>query len=95
MADCGHSQFHPVATRVCLLVTLIVAGLAALDAQRQSRDYVQWRGAQRDGSASAFVEPKEWPARLIRRWKVEVGEGYGTPLIVGDVVYVFTRIDGQ
>jgi hypothetical protein len=38
-----------VATRACLLVALIVAGFAVLDAQRQSRDYVQWRGAQRDG----------------------------------------------
>ncbi len=66
-----------------------------LDAQRQSRDYVQWRGAQRDGSASAFVEPTVWPAELTRRWKIDVGEGYATPLIVGDVVYAFTRVDGK
>jgi outer membrane protein assembly factor BamB len=66
-----------------------------LDAQRQSRDYVQWRGAQRDGSASAFVEPTVWPAELTRRWKIDVGEGYATPLIVGDVVYAFTRVDGE
>ena len=84
-----------MATRACLLVTLIVAGFAVLDAQRPSRDYVQWRGAQRDGSASAFVEPNVWPAQLTRRWKIEVGEGYATPLIVGDVVYAFTRVDGQ
>jgi outer membrane protein assembly factor BamB len=84
-----------VATRACLLVALIVAGFAVLDAQRQSRDYVQWRGAQRDGSASAFVEPTVWPAELTRRWKIDVGEGYATPLIVGDVVYAFTRVDGE
>ena len=84
-----------MATRACLFVALVITGAAAVNAQRASRDYVQWRGQQRDGSASAFVEPKAWPAELTRRWKVEVGEGYGTPLIVGDVVYVFTRIDGQ
>ena len=84
-----------MATRACLLVALIVAGFAVLDAQRQSRDYVQWRGAQRDGSASAFVEPTVWPAELTRRWKIDVGEGYATPLIVGDVVYAFTRVDGK
>ena len=84
-----------MATRACLLVALIVAGFAVLDAQRQSRDYVQWRGAQRDGSASAFVEPTVWPAELTRRWKIDVGEGYATPLIVGDVVYAFTRVDGE
>ncbi len=84
-----------MATRACLFVALVITSVAAVNAQRASRDYVQWRGQQRDGSASAFVEPKAWPAELTRRWKVEVGEGYGTPLIVGDVVYVFTRIDGQ
>jgi outer membrane protein assembly factor BamB len=84
-----------VATRACLLVALIVAGFAVLDAQRQSRDYVQWRGAQRDGSASAFVEPTVGPAELTPRWKIDGGEGYATPLIVGDVVYAFTRVDGE
>lgn len=81
--------------RKALLVCIVGLATGAVHAQRVSRDYVQWRGAQRDGSASAFVEPKAWPAELTRRWKVEVGEGYGTPLIVGDLLYVFTRIDGQ
>jgi outer membrane protein assembly factor BamB len=81
--------------RKALLACIVCVATVTVQAQRVSRDYVQWRGAQRDGSASAFVEPKAWPAELTRRWKVEVGEGYGTPLIVGDVVYVFTRIDGQ
>jgi outer membrane protein assembly factor BamB len=36
-----------------------------------------------------------WPAELTRRWKIDVGEGYATPLIVGDVVYAFTRVDGE
>ena len=82
--------------RKALIACLVVAiATVAVHAQRVARDYVQWRGAQRDGSASAFVEPKEWPAQLTRRWKAEVGEGYGTPLIVNDVVYVFTRVDGQ
>jgi outer membrane protein assembly factor BamB len=93
MARRGHPALD-VAPRLCLLVALVSAGIA-LDAQRVSRDYVQWRGAQRDGSASAFVEPKQWPDALTRRWKVDVGEGYATPLIVGDSVYVFTRLDGQ
>src|SRR5262245_29307785 len=81
--------------RKALLACIVGLATVVLHAQRPSRDYVQWRGAQRDGSASAFVEPKQWPDALTRRWKVEVGEGYATPLIVGDVVYVFTRVDGQ
>jgi outer membrane protein assembly factor BamB len=80
-------------SRLLLLAALLSAAAIVLDAQRSARDYVQWRGAQRDGSASAFVEPKQWPAALTRRWKVDVGEGYATPLVVADVVYVFTRLD--
>jgi outer membrane protein assembly factor BamB len=81
--------------RARLVGALSLMAIVALDAQRPSRDYLQWRGQQRDGAASSFVEPKSWPDTLTRRWKVDVGEGYGTPLIVGEVVYVFTRLDGQ
>ena len=77
------------------LACIVGVATFTLHAQRPSPDYVQWRGAQRDGSASAFVEPKQWPDALTRRWKVDVGEGYGSALIVGDVVYVFTRLDEQ
>jgi outer membrane protein assembly factor BamB len=59
------------------------------------QDYAQWRGQNRDGSASAFTPPAAWPDALTRRWKVDVGEGYGTPLVVGGTVYVFTRRDGD
>jgi outer membrane protein assembly factor BamB len=54
-------------------------------------DYTQWRGPHRDGGASGFVAPASWPDKLTFRWKTDVGEGYGTPLIVGGVVYAFTR----
>jgi outer membrane protein assembly factor BamB len=81
--------------RRTLLVCIVGAAAVTVHAQRPSRDYVQWRGQQRDGSASAFVEPKQWPDTLTRRWKADVGEGYGTPLIVGDIVYVFTRLAGE
>ena len=94
MANGGHSHLDAVSPRICLVVALFSA-VVILDAQRASRDYIQWRGQQRDGSASAFVEPTQWPDTLTRRWKVDVGEGYGTPVIVGDIVYVFTRLDGQ
>ena len=71
----------------CLAVTLAI--------QDPSLDYTQWRGRNRDGSASAFVAPPSWPETLTLRWKADVGEGYGTPLVVGRVVYVFTRRDGN
>jgi outer membrane protein assembly factor BamB len=75
-----------------MLATLIAA--AGMLAQG-SQDYPQWRGRDRDGSASAFIAPTRWPEALTRRWKVEIGEGYATPLVIGEAVYTFTRRDGR
>ena len=73
-----------------LVVTLMVASGSA-----QTLDYPQWRGLTRDGSASAFVAPKTWPERLTREWRIDVGEGYATPLLVGATVYAFVRQGSQ
>jgi outer membrane protein assembly factor BamB len=77
--------------RLVIAVAAIVSGLTAGGVQ----DYPQWRGPQRDGSAAGFVAPASWPRALTRRWKVDVGEGYATPLVAGDRVYAFTRVGGQ
>jgi outer membrane protein assembly factor BamB len=75
---------------VIIVVTLVaVTGLAAEQASAQ--DYSQWRGQNRDGSASGFIEPKSWPEQLTPSWKVEVGAGYATPIVVGNRVYTHTR----
>jgi len=77
-----------------LTAALIDCGFRAA-AQSSPQDYPQWRGHNRDGSASTFSEPKVWPEKLTRRWKVEVGEGYATPLIIAGTVYSFTRRNGN
>lgn len=76
------------------LVSLVTAAIA-MGQQGSSLDYTQWRGAQRDGAASGFSEPETWPDTLTRQWKVDVGEGYATPLVINDTVYAFTRRDGD
>jgi len=72
----------------------MTCGVSSL-AQQPSLDYTQWRGQQRDGSASGFVQPRGWPKTLTRRWRAEVGEGYSTPIIAGGTLYVFTRQGGN
>lgn len=64
---------------------------AAAAGQTPSKDYPQWRGRDRDGAASAFAEPKSWPERLTLKWKIDVGPGYATPIVVGSRVYTHTR----
>jgi outer membrane protein assembly factor BamB/lysophospholipase L1-like esterase len=57
----------------------------------QVQDWPQWRGPARDGAVRAAGLPEQWPEKLTERWKVTVGEGHATPLVVGDKIYVFAR----
>jgi outer membrane protein assembly factor BamB len=54
-------------------------------------DWPQWRGPNRDGVVHGVSVPTKWPKALKEEWKVEVGEGYSSPVVVGGNVYVFTR----
>ena len=66
---------------------VVVLGLAsALGAA----DWPQWRGPARDGRAA--VAPRAaFPETLTPAWKIAVGEGHASPVVVGDRVYVFAR----
>ena len=82
-----------VSARRILLLVLVLASLTALvDAQRPSSDWTQWRGPNRDGAIAGFTAPATWPKALTQRWKAEVGPGYATPLVVGNRVYMFSRL---
>lgn len=81
--------------RLIAMMMWTLAAYAVCNAQGNPRDYPQWRGRNRDGSASSFVQPPRWPDVLTRRWRVEVGEGYASPLVVGNMVYVFSRSEGR
>ena len=48
-------------------------------------------GPQRDGWAKHFEVPALWPKQLKKDWSVEVGTGYGTPLVEGQRVYQHAR----
>lgn len=74
------------------MITVLLVGLTAVSqAQRAAGDVTQWRGANRDGVITGFTEPAAWPEQLNQRWKIEVGLGYATPLVVGNRVYLFSR----
>ena len=77
------------------LLTVVLALVIAQSPDGPATDYTQWRGRDRDGRASGFVEPAKWPGTLTRRWTATVGDGYGTPLVGGDTVYAFTRLEGR
>ena len=79
--------------RIVLLVIGVGLGLVSRgEAQRGATDVTQWRGAARDGVITGLAAPASWPEMLARKWTVEVGTGYATPLIVGNRVYQFSRL---
>lgn len=75
---------------VCTGLAAILA-LPALAPAVAAQDWTQWRGPNRDGVAAAFDVPAPWPDGLRRRWAVEVGSGYATPLLIGERLYLYVR----
>ncbi|MEM9660635.1 MAG: PQQ-binding-like beta-propeller repeat protein, partial [Planctomycetota bacterium] len=81
-------------TRCVLLATILVAAnLTTNDQGATAADAIWpgWLGPQRNGWAESFQPPNPWPAQLERRWQVEVGEGYASPLVVAGSVYQHAR----
>ena len=89
--DLGRASRAPVLALAHLSIACVGGG----EIESASEDYTQWRGPRGEGSASTFVEPAQWPEELRLEWKVQIGEGYATPLVVGDVVYAFVRREGR
>jgi outer membrane protein assembly factor BamB len=56
-----------------------------------AQDWPQWRGPNRDGAIAFFSEPASWPESLVQKWRVEVGFGYATPILVSNRIYMFSR----
>ena len=77
--------------RAAIVIGLIVTLAVVNEARQAGTDVTQWRGANRDGVVTGFTAPATWPEQLTQRWKVEVGLGYATPIVVGNRVYAFTR----
>jgi outer membrane protein assembly factor BamB len=73
------------------LVVLAGSSSSVIGQNRQAADWLQWRGANRDGAVASFNEPKPWPEMLTQKWKVEIGTGYASPLLVGNRIYMFSR----
>jgi len=64
---------------------------AAASTAQTRADWPQWRGPNRDASVGSFMAPGRWPEQLTMRWKVDVGLGYATPILVGSRLFMFAR----
>lgn len=64
---------------------------ASLVTAAAGADWPQWRGPNRDGLVVGVKAPAAWPKELKQQWKVTVGIGHSSPVVVGNTVYVFAR----
>jgi outer membrane protein assembly factor BamB len=78
---------HAASFMLCSLVWLTGTTFA--------QDWSQWRGPARDGTIAAAALPATWPAAVTPVWRVEVGEGYSSPVVAGDRVVVHSRRDPE
>ena len=79
--------------KVRLINGLMLLFLATTAANAQ--EWTQWRGPARDGSVSSKNTPAAWPEALKRTWRVEIGEGYSSPVVAGGHVFVHGRRDPE
>ncbi len=87
----GPEPHEKLTFEISIVRLLRLLGAAAVQAQ----DWPQWRGPNRDNKVVGFVEPKAWPKELKQKWKVTVGEGDASPVLVADKLYLLTRQGGE
>ena len=79
--------------RAVFLLSISLLTTIALPAEVLSEErWPGWLGPNRDGWVSEFQAPATWPKELKSVWQLEVGTGYGSPLLDGDVVYQHARV---
>jgi outer membrane protein assembly factor BamB len=76
-------------------ISLIIALTFLNSFDSFSQNWPQWRGINRDSKVTGFKVPATWPAELKQLWKVNVGFGDATPVLLGNKIYLSTRQGDQ
>lgn len=85
--------------KTCLLLLLVTLAQQSLVAEDLKSDLTQewpaWRGPAGNGHApSQQTPPTEWDEKQNIQWKAKIpGKGHGSPIVVGDSVYLATSLD--
>ena len=80
---------YPKPAIIGLFVLLFVTPAA------NAQEWTQWRGPGRDGFVSDKNAPVTWPEKFERAWRVELGEGYSSPVVSSGRVFVHSRRDPE
>lgn len=74
--------------------SMMVVFLLASGPDSPTASWQQWRGPQRDGAVAAKL-PAVLPEQLRQVWRMEVGEGFGSPVAKGRHLFVPVRKAGR
>ena len=67
------------------VLSLLVLSMVSLhQASGETSSWTGWLGPGQAARGQGFETPDTWPEELDQHWRVEVGEGYSTPLVVGN-----------
>ena len=74
--------------------SLSILTLTIGQAQTTTNDWHQWRGPENNGVSPAATPPVEWSEKKNLAWRAEIGgKGTGTPIVVGEKVFITTAIN--
>jgi outer membrane protein assembly factor BamB len=80
--------------KVLLALAIIASGISSAITLK-AQEWTQWRGPTRNGLVSGRNVPAKWPESFARAWRVEVGEGYSSPVVDRGSVFVHSRRDPE
>jgi outer membrane protein assembly factor BamB len=81
-------EFLRVTVFTCILSHAVL--LDTVSAQSHA-NWPGWLGPNRDGWVSYFQPPARWPEKLSKVWAVDVGVGYGSPVVADGLVFQHAR----
>lgn len=87
----------PNALTFTLAILFVFSGLQASSTTAADSDWARFRGPSGDGVADASARPPlKWDASTNIAWRTELpGEGWSSPVIAGDSVYVTAAIPNE
>ena len=70
---------------------MVYDDLGESNADSNEMHWPGWLGPGRDGKVLGVIPPDPWPKKLERGWDAVVGDGYATPLVQGNHIFVHAR----
>ena len=77
--------------RLILLFAVVIGFISTSSRSLAEVAWPGWLGPNRNGWVSYFEPPKKWSKQLKQDWKVNVGDGYGSPVVNDGLIYLHTR----